>query len=32
MDIDINSEPGPGGADKNVHSQNQANILTEIYI
>ena len=30
MDIDINSEPGPGRADKNVDSKNQADSATEI--
>ena len=30
MDIDINSEPGPGRADKSVDSKNQADSATEI--
>ena len=32
MDIDINSQPGPGRADKNVASKNQADSATEILI
>ena len=30
MVVDINSEPGPGRADKNVDSKNQADSATEI--
>jgi len=30
MDMDINLEPGPGRADKNVESKNQADSATEI--
>ena len=32
MDIDINSEPGPGRTDKSVDSKSQANSATEIPI
>ena len=30
MDIDVNSEPGSGRADKSVDSKNQASTATEI--
>jgi len=30
MDMDINLEPGPGGADKNVESKHQVDSATEI--
>jgi len=30
MDMDINLEPGPGGADKKVESKNQEDSATEI--
>ena len=30
MDIYVNSEPGPGRADKSVHSKNQTDSATEI--
>ena len=31
MDVDINSEPGPGKADKSAISNNQADSATEIH-